>query len=272
MTDFSEFGTREHDGWSDGGIVEAYIKHFVPITNAVGNEIAARQISPGDDVLDLCCGQGTLTSVIADQGARVNGIDFSPEMLSRARAAAPAATIVEGDAMALPFDDARFDKVVCNFGMMHIADQPKALSEVRRVLKPGGAFSMATWVGPAASPAFAAVFCALKAHADFSAAPAQPDLFAFADPARADAMTADAGLEMEQHETYEAAWVLDDPDELFDIFLTATVGAGMLIRSQTPETIGKISEAIAKTVAEKHFDGTRYSVPAPVAMIFANAA
>jgi SAM-dependent methyltransferase len=272
MPEFSEFGSREHDGWSDGGIVDAYIKHFVPITDAVGNEIVARHISSDDEVLDLCCGQGTLTASIAKNAAAVTGLDFSPEMLARARVTAPAANIVEGDATAMPFEDAQFDKVVCNFGMMHIADQPKALSEVRRVLKPGGTFTMATWVGPAASPAFAAVFGALKAHADFSAAPPQPDLFAFANPAQAEKMMASARLEMGEHDTIDAAWAIDKPTELFDIFLTATVGAGMLIRSQAAETIEKISDAIAKTVSEKHIDGTRYNVPVPVALISATAA
>jgi SAM-dependent methyltransferase len=272
MPEFSEFGRREHDGWSDCGIVDAYIKHFVPITDAVGNEIVARQISSDDEVLDLCCGQGTLTASIAKNGARVTGLDFSPEMIARARVTAPAANIVEGNATAMPFEDAQFDKVVCNFGMMHIADQPKALSEVRRVLKPGGTLTMATWIGPAASPAFAAVFGALKAHADFSAAPAQPDLFAFTDPAQAEEMMASARLEMGEHDTIDAVWVFDEPTELFEVFLTATVGAGMLIRSQTAETIGKISDAIAKTVSEKHFDGTRYNVPVPVALVSASAA
>jgi SAM-dependent methyltransferase len=272
MTEFSEFGSREYAGWSDGGVVDAYIKHFVPITDAVGSEIVARQIDADDDVLDLCCGQGTLTASMAKTAARVTGLDFSAEMIARARVTAPAATIVEGTATAMPFDDAQFDKVVCNFGMMHIADQPKALSEVRRVLKPDGTFTMATWMGPASSPAFAAVFGALKAHADFSAAPAQPDLFAFADPAQAGKMMASAQLEMGEHDRFDATWVLDEPGELFDIFLTATVGARMLIRSQTDETVEKISGTIAKTVSDKHFDGTRYTVPVPVALVSATAA
>ncbi|WP_172328207.1 class I SAM-dependent methyltransferase [Mangrovicoccus sp. HB161399] len=243
MADYSEFGTRERDGWSDGSIVDAYVRHFGPITDSIAREIVATQISPGDEVLDLCCGQGTLTAALA-----------------------------AGGAAAMPFADAQFDKVVCNFGMMHIADQPKALSEVRRVLKPGGQFAMATWVGPGASPAFGAVFAALKANADFSAAPAQPDLFAFADPDTAREMLAGAGLDLAEHRTLPAAWRLERPEELFEIFLTATVGAGMLIRSQTAETVGKISGAITRSVRESHSDGEWYTVPAPVAMISARAA
>ena len=83
---------------------------------------------------------------------------------------------------------------------------------------------------------------------------------------------ASARLEMGEHDALDAVWVFDEPTELFDVVLTATVGAGMLIRSQTAETIEKISDAIAKTVSQKHFDGTRYNVPVPVALVSASAA
>ncbi|MCV2887888.1 class I SAM-dependent methyltransferase [Ruegeria aquimaris] len=271
MSDFEEFGALERDGWANGGIVDAYIKYFVPITDHVGNYIAENHIVAQDKVLDLCCGQGTLTAVVSEKGANVTGLDFSPEMLVKARRSAPSAEIVEGDAMAMPFDDAIFDKVICNFGMMHIPDQPKALSEIRRVLKPNGEFIMATWVGPTASPAFAAVFGAMKTHADFSAAPSQPDLFAFAGREYAATTMAAARLKILNHETVASEWVLDEPSELFDIFLTATVGAGMLIRSQTDGTIEKIAASIAETVSSKFNDGSKFRVPVPVAVISAKA-
>ncbi|SMX24069.1 class I SAM-dependent methyltransferase [Boseongicola aestuarii] len=271
MSDFEEFGSREKEGWTNGGIVEAYINHFVPITNKVGNLIVADHIASGDRVLDLCCGQGTLTAMIAEAGAIVAGLDFSPEMIANARRTAPDAEIITGDAMALPFDDAEFDKVVCNFGMMHIPDQPRALNEVRRVLKLNGEFVMATWTAPPASPAFRTVFGALKAHADFSAAPPQPDLFAFADPAQANAMMGAAALEMIEHQTVEAEWVLEKPEDLFEIFLTATVGARMLIKSQTDETVETVAKAISQSVSEKFRDGTTYRVPVMVTVVSARA-
>lgn len=271
MAEFTEFGKRERNGWSDGHIVDAYLKHFVPITDAVGKHLADRTISEGDSVLDLCCGQGTLTAALCETADFVAGLDFSPDMISRAINTAPRAEIVEGDAMDLPFADGRFDRVICNFGMMHIPDQPRALAEIRRVLKPSGTFAMATWVGPPGSPAFTAVFGALKAHADFSAAPPQPDLFAFADPELTAMAMASSGLEMEAHETVLAEWRLDEPEELFDIFLTATVGASMLIRSQSEETVREISRAVAGYVAENCRDGMAFTVPVPVAVIAARA-
>lgn len=272
MAQFDEFGARERDGWADGGIVSAYVTHFGPITDRAGAAILGDTVRPGDRVLDLCCGQGSLTAAIAERGAEATGLDFSPEMVARARRAAPAAKIVEGDATVLPFGDAGFDAVICNFGMMHIADQPKALSEIRRVLKPGGRFALATWAMPSASPAFGIVLGALKAHADFSAVPAQPDLFALADHDRAAEMISAAGLEFEHQDTLEAEWVLAQPNELFDIFLTGTVGVGMLIRSQTAETVERIADTIVAQVRDRHFDGNRYRVPVAVATLSARAA
>ncbi|WP_161555880.1 class I SAM-dependent methyltransferase [Mangrovicoccus ximenensis] len=272
MAGFTEFGARDHDGRSDRDIVDAYLRHFAPITDRDGRDIVAERVATGDDVLDLCCGQGTLAAEAAAFGANAAGLDFSPQIAARARAAAPGAEIVEGDAAAMPFGDAQFDKVLCNFGMMHIADQPGALAEIRRVLRCGGTFAMAAWMDPAASPAFAAVFGALRANADFSAAPAQPDLFAFADPVQARDLLAGAGLVMQNHCATGAAWTPDRPAELFDIFLTATVGAGMPIRSQSAETVGRMAAAIERTVSGTHADGTRYAVPVSVAVISALAA
>jgi len=263
------FADRERVGWSDESIVGAYVSRFGPITDEAGRVLADRVAKPGQSVLDLCCGQGNLTAVISSSGAAVTGLDFSPTMLAIAAGTAPDADLHEGDATAMPFADESFDAVVCNFGMMHIPDQPKALSEIRRVLRPDGRFLMATWVGPEASPAFATVFGSIKALADMSNAPAQPDLFAFSRPEVAKEMMAGAGLTMTAHEVVTPAWVLDEPDELFEIFLTATVGGAMLIKSQTPETIGAIRDRITETVAHKFSDGSGYRVPVPVAVVTA---
>ena len=64
---------------------------------------------------------------------------------ARADAEAPRADLRQGDAAALQFDDDSFDLGVCNFGMMRLPDQPKALTEICRVLRPGAQFIMATW-------------------------------------------------------------------------------------------------------------------------------
>lgn len=272
MKNYKVFAERERTGWTNTGIVGAYVERFGPITDEVAQSLVAHASAKGKDALDLCCGQGALTAMLIEAGANVTGLDFSPEMLALAKTAAQGADLRQGDAAKLPFDDDSFDMVVCNFGMMHLPDQPKALAEICRVTRPDGRFIMATWASPEKSPAFGTVFGAIKTHADFSVAPPQPDLFAFARPEEAGAMMSTAGLEMVTHDTVTPAWELSAPEELFEIFLTATVGASMLIKGQHPEVIKAIGDQITSTVADKFAEGNGFRVPVAVAVITATPA
>jgi len=82
-------------------------------------------------------------------GARVLGVDLTPELLKRARDNARLANVKidfrEGDAEALPFDDAAFDVVLSQFGHMFAPRPNVAIAEMLRVMKPGGTIAFATW-------------------------------------------------------------------------------------------------------------------------------
>lgn len=269
MGGYDVFAERERSGWADKEIVASYVAKFGPVTDYVAHDLVRRLSAKDKDVLDLCCGQGALTAMLVETGAQVSGLDFSEEMLALCKAVAPDANLRQGDAAALPFDDKSFDAVVCNFGMMHLPDQPRVLGEISRVLRPDATFLMATWASPENSPAFGTVFGAIKAHADFSMAPPQPDLFTFARPDDARQMMSAAGLKMIAHDTVTPAWELSQPGELFDIFLNATVGAAMLIKAQRAEAIAAIRDQITATVSDKFAAGAGYRVPVPVAVVTA---
>jgi demethylmenaquinone methyltransferase/2-methoxy-6-polyprenyl-1,4-benzoquinol methylase len=99
---------------------------------------AAAAVQKGDRVLDAACGTGDLAIADAKAGAAsVTGLDFSEQMLARARRKAPLEW-VQGDMLALPFDDASFDAATVGFGVRNVADLELALRELRRVLRPGG--------------------------------------------------------------------------------------------------------------------------------------
>jgi demethylmenaquinone methyltransferase / 2-methoxy-6-polyprenyl-1,4-benzoquinol methylase len=99
---------------------------------------AAAVVRKGDSVLDAACGTGDLAIADAKAGAgHVTGLDFSEQMLARARRKAPLEW-VQGDMLALPFDDATFDAATVGFGVRNVADLELALRELRRVLRPGG--------------------------------------------------------------------------------------------------------------------------------------
>jgi demethylmenaquinone methyltransferase/2-methoxy-6-polyprenyl-1,4-benzoquinol methylase len=101
-------------------------------------ETARAVVSPGDHVLDACCGTGDLALADMKAGARVTGLDFSERMLERARAKSNAVEWVQGDALALPFADASFDAATVGFGVRNLDDLEGGLRELHRVLRPGG--------------------------------------------------------------------------------------------------------------------------------------
>ena len=101
--------------------------------------------------VDLCCGTGAGLARLAERCDRVGGVDRSAGMLAEARAHVPTATLVRGDALALPFPSGRFD-VACSFGAFgHILvdDEPRFVAELARVLVPGGRFVFITADPPA---------------------------------------------------------------------------------------------------------------------------
>jgi demethylmenaquinone methyltransferase/2-methoxy-6-polyprenyl-1,4-benzoquinol methylase len=100
---------------------------------------ALAAVHPGDRVLDGACGTGDLAVADVRAGAgSVVGVDFSARMLERARRKAPGIEWVEGDLLALPFEEASFDAATVGFGVRNVADLEGALRELRRVLRPGG--------------------------------------------------------------------------------------------------------------------------------------
>jgi trans-aconitate methyltransferase len=92
---------------------------------------------PGERILDLGCGEGTLTQLLAEAGAQVVGVDASPEMIEAAQARGLDARMVDG--RKLPFER-EFDAVFSNAALHWMRDLPAVIGGVRRALKPGGRF------------------------------------------------------------------------------------------------------------------------------------
>lgn len=101
-------------------------------------------VRSGQALLDIGCGGGHLVRELAlavGAGGRAVGLDMSPDQLAAARglcAELPGAELVEGDATALPFEDAGFDGLASIQTLDYIPDIDRALAEARRVLRPGG--------------------------------------------------------------------------------------------------------------------------------------
>lgn len=93
--------------------------------------------------LDVDCGEGRFCRMLKPHGIDVTGIDPTPALLSAARARDRECTYLEAAAEQLPFDDNAFDLVVSYLSLIDIADTQAAISEMARVLTPGGAVLIA---------------------------------------------------------------------------------------------------------------------------------
>lgn len=106
-------------------------------------------LTRGEAVLDVACGTGNLAIPAARTGARVTGLDIAPNLLEVARAAATARSLDiafdDGDAEALPYDDATFTTTMSMFGVMFAPRPERALAELFRVTRAGGRIVMANW-------------------------------------------------------------------------------------------------------------------------------
>lgn len=104
---------------------------------------AVRRAGPleGTRVVDVCCGTGDLALAFAARGARVVGVDFTPQMLARATRKGRGAQrplFVHGDALRLPLRDGSADVASVAFGLRNVADRGAGLRELARVVRPGG--------------------------------------------------------------------------------------------------------------------------------------
>ena len=100
-----------------------------------------------------------------------------------------------GDAETLPFGDASFDRVICNFGLYHLPGPDRAIAEAARVLRPGGIYVFTTWCGPDVSPLFRVIAEAIQAHGKMHVSlPPAPPPFRLADKPESRRAMAAAGF------------------------------------------------------------------------------
>jgi trans-aconitate methyltransferase len=117
------------------------------------SEPLARQLvdlldpSPGDRALDVGCGPGTLTSVLAERlgGDQLAAVDPSPSFVQAVRALLPEVDVRDGAAEELPFGDEVFDLVTAQLVVPFMADPARGLSEMRRVVRRGGTVAACAW-------------------------------------------------------------------------------------------------------------------------------
>jgi ubiquinone/menaquinone biosynthesis C-methylase UbiE len=148
--------TPDTDKIFAGSIPKLYNDYMVPlIFEPYAADLASRLASRSESlplacVLEIAAGTGVVTRKLAaalPENVSIVATDLNQAMLDPASSIGTARPVEwrQADAMQLPFDDAVFDAVVCQFGVMFFPDKAKAFSEARRVLKPGGVLLFNVW-------------------------------------------------------------------------------------------------------------------------------
>ena len=144
ITNTDEHMRREFNEWAEAGRGEEMEQHHSSITQQT---LALMKLKPGERVLDLGCGAGWASRLLAqtvgggERPGQVVGLDVSDEMIRRARANSTQydnILFVVGSAQQIPWQEDFFDKVLSVESFYYYGDQGRALDELRRVMAPRG--------------------------------------------------------------------------------------------------------------------------------------
>lgn len=261
-SDPDEFTKFEHDGWQRvagmyedawSGLSGPFIPHL----------IKAVRVIEGDRMLDVACGLGYAAAAAKQRGAFAIGIDFSSEMVRLARKKTLGIEFQVGDAQALDFPDASFDKVVMNFGALHLARPEAAFREAWRALRPGGRYSFTVWAGPEQSPGAQLVEGTITPYADLNVElPEGPDYYGFDQPEALLAMMKTAGFDEATFEfnTVTEPWIVPSAAYIFRAERDAGVRTAALLAAQTPAVLTAIEEALEAAIQE-YAHGDQFAIP-----------
>jgi len=177
----------------EGSAAELYQRYLVPgITLKWAADLVDRvQLRGGEEVLDVACGTGVVARLAAKTG-QVTGLDLNPGMLAVARGVLSEGASVnwmEGSALELPFPSRRFDAVFCQLGLQFFPDQPKALREMRRVVRESGRIARSVYSPIERTPGADAFVRALDDVLGPQASRIKRGEHSFANPAQLDVQT-----------------------------------------------------------------------------------
>ena len=141
---FTAFERTAHDS-----IADRYAKVFTPLTSlALAPLLDAARVATGQRLLDVGTGPGVAAAAAHARGAAATGVDVSPAMIALARTEHPGIDFQVAEVTGLPFPDAVFETVICNFALGHFPKPDAALAECVRVLALGGVLAFSWWDQP----------------------------------------------------------------------------------------------------------------------------
>jgi ubiquinone/menaquinone biosynthesis C-methylase UbiE len=244
---------------------------------AMGNDmtraiVAAAQVRSGMRVLDIACGTGepaiSLAAVLVGDGDVV-GVDISPAPLKIAGERAiqrglSNVTFQQADAHELPFPDNSFDCITSRLGIMFFSDLPRALSEMRRVLKPSGRAILLVW-GPMDQPYFQTTIGAiLRMLPEASVPESGRKMFALGNKGVLTQVLRQAKFSEVKEELVTVPWTwMGPPKEVWEYFQDVAVPFASFIQSIPADRRDEIDAEVLKAVSQ-YYDGTSIKFTATV--------
>ena len=263
----------ETTNWADHARVQASQRWERPsaemgkhVTNAL---VAYAAPQAGERVLDVACGTGAPSLQVARRVGATGSVvatDLNEEPLKIAAERARGRGITNirfepADVHALPYCEGEFDLITCRFGVMFFADLPKALRELRRVLKAGGRIAFAAW-GSFDQPYFRNTMQIVMRRTGVDIPLAAAAMFKFADPASLATALCEAGFKDARGEVRTVPWVwTESPEEWWAYFQAVTVPFRPLLEKVTPEIEGEVLEAV-----RKYWDGEKVNLTADIVL------
>lgn len=190
-------------GWQLGGDAPHAYDTYIVNTFMQGYSrrlVETAAIEAGSRVLDVACGTGIVSRLAAKKTGpegNVVGFDLNAAMLAKARASGEYADTIdwrEGSVADMPFEDSRFDRVLCQHGLQFFPDKHAALAEMYRVLAPGGRLLVSVWRSIEHCPWQAAIANAISHNVGEEPAALVRAAFAFGDAEQLRQCLLDAGF------------------------------------------------------------------------------
>jgi SAM-dependent methyltransferase len=229
------WGARAGD-WAE--IQEIQVRPlYVAALDAVG-------AGSGKRLLDVGCGSGAALAMAAERGAEVAGFDATPELLAIARERLPDADLREGDIEELPWEDDSFDAITGFNSFQFAGDPTRALSEAKRVARPGAPVAMATWGRPEACEA--AGYLKTVGSLMPPPPPGAEGPFSLSEPGALEKVAAAAGLDAQGETDVDVDFAYPD----LDMALRGLLSSGPVVAAMNHAGEDAVRDAVAGFVAD----------------------
>ncbi len=258
MPSADEIRETQRQGWNQtAALWKKWEAQLIPWQRQVSVVLLERvELRPGARVLDVACGLGDLGITAAERigDGTVVGTDLSDAMIGYATEAARARGLTNysartADAGALPFADASFDTVFCQFGLMLFPEPAAGVREMHRVLAPGGRVAVAVWAQAAANPWAAALVAPVNRILNLPApAPDAPGMFRLGEPGTVSALLTAAGFRDVVEEPVDLEQTHASGEDQWKIMREVSGGIARGLAAATPEQRAEVDRAVLAVV------------------------